>query len=111
MLCYVFRTSWLLWIFTLHGFLFSLFDVQEVARAARRHWMVESQHWHLDVTFHEDANHTLEKAAAYGLNIIRKIALTVLKLFEIGKHPLSLKKKCFAIGANPGEYLESILDL
>jgi predicted transposase YbfD/YdcC len=85
--------------------------VQDVARAIRGHWMVESHHWHLDVTFLEDANHTLEKAAAYGLNIIRKIALSVLKIFQIGKHPLSLKKKRFAIGTNPEKYLLSILVL
>jgi predicted transposase YbfD/YdcC len=41
--------------------------VEEAARAIRGHWMVESYHWHLDVTFREDANHTLDKAAAYNL--------------------------------------------
>lgn len=29
-------------------------------------------HWHLDVTFREDKNKTLEKAATENLNIIRK---------------------------------------
>ena len=32
-------------------------NVEETARAIR-------SHWHLDVTFREDANHTLDKAAA-----------------------------------------------
>ena len=36
-------------------------NVSKIARAVRGHWMVESYHWHLDVTFHEDDNHTLEK--------------------------------------------------
>jgi hypothetical protein len=44
-------------------------QVEEAARAIRSHWMVESYHWHLDVTFREDANHTMDKAAAYNLNI------------------------------------------
>ena len=39
-------------------------DVTTAARAIRGHWMVESFHWHLDVTFREDDNHTLEKQAA-----------------------------------------------
>ena len=84
-------------------------DVKEIARAIRGHWMVESFHWHLDVTFREDANHTLEKQAAFNLNIVRKLALHVLKLFEAGRKPLSLRKKRFAIGTNPEKHLERVL--
>jgi len=86
-------------------------DVNEVARAIRGHWMVESYHWHLDVTFREDDNHTIEKQAAFNLNIIRKLALNVLKIFETGKKALSLKKKRFMIGTNPEKHLETILSL
>jgi len=86
-------------------------DVAEVARAIRGHWMVESYHWHLDVTFREDDNHTLEKQAAFNLNIIRKLALNILKIFEVGSKPLSLKKKRFAIGTNPEKHLARILQL
>jgi len=85
--------------------------VSEIARAIRGHWMVESYHWHLDVTFREDENHTLEKQAAFNLNIIRKLALNILKIFEVGTKPLSLKKKRFAIGTNPEKHLERILAL
>ena len=73
--------------------------------------MVESYHWHLDVTFREDDNHTLEKQAAFNLNILRKLALNVLKIFDIGKKPMSLKLKRFAIGTNPEKHLENILNL
>ena len=86
-------------------------DVQEVARAIRGHWMVESYHWHLDVTFREDDNHTIEKQAAYNLNIIRKLAINVLKLFDAGKKSMSLRMKRFSIGTNPEKYLENILNL
>jgi predicted transposase YbfD/YdcC len=86
-------------------------DVKEIARAIRGHWMVESYHWHLDVTFREDDNHTLEKQAAFNLNILRKLALHVLKIFEVGKKPLSLRKKRFSIGTNPEKYLETVLSL
>ena len=41
------------------------------SRAVRGHWAVESMHWHLDVTFREDANATLDKMSAQNLNIIR----------------------------------------
>jgi predicted transposase YbfD/YdcC len=85
--------------------------VDEVARAIRGHWMVESHHHHLDVTFHEDENRTLEKQAAFNMNIIRKLALSVLKLLEVGKKSLSLRKKRFLIGTNPERHLENILEL
>ena len=73
--------------------------------------MVESHHHHLDVTFCEDANHTLEKQAAFNMGIIRRLALNVLKLFEPGKKQMSLRMKRFAIGTNPEKHLESILSL
>jgi len=60
-------------------------DAKEVARAIRGHWMVESDHWHLDVTFREDADHTLNKHVAYNLNILRKLALNLLKLIDVGR--------------------------
>ena len=85
--------------------------VEEAARAVRGHWMVESYHWHWDVTFREDGNHTLEKHASYNLNIMRKLSLNILKLIEVGSKPLSLKKKRYAIGTNPEKHLEQIMDL
>ena len=47
-------------------------NIEEASRAVRGHWSVESMHWHLDVTFKEDANATIDKMAAQNLNIIRK---------------------------------------
>jgi predicted transposase YbfD/YdcC len=86
-------------------------DAKEIARAIRGHWMVESYHWHLDVTFREDNNRTIEKQAAFNLNILSKFALNVLKIFETGKKSMSLKMKRFAIGTNPEKHLETILNL
>ena len=39
-------------------------DIELFSRAVRGHWSVESMHWHLDVTFREDANQTLDRLAA-----------------------------------------------
>ena len=86
-------------------------DVKEIARAVRGHWMVESYHWHLDVTFREDENHTLEKQAAFNQNILRKLALNVLKIFQTSKKALSIRMKRFTISTNPEKHLESILSL
>jgi predicted transposase YbfD/YdcC len=53
--------------------------VMEIARAIRKHWMVESYHWHLDVTFREDANHTIDKDSAFNLNILKTCEFKVLR--------------------------------
>lgn len=86
-------------------------EIEEAARAVRGHWIVESYHWHLDVTFREDGNHTLEKQASYHLNIMRKLSLNIIKLIEVGSKPLNLKKKRYAIGTNPEKHLEQIMNL
>ncbi len=78
-------------------------------RAVRGHWSIESMHWYLDVTFREDANHTIDKQAAQNLNIIRKWSLSILKMIEIMKPGLSMKKKRFVISLRPIQYLEEIL--
>lgn len=85
-------------------------DVELFARTVREHWSVEVMHWHLDVTFKEDANTTLDKTAAQNLNIINKWCLSILKLFEVGKRKMSLRKKRYCISINAREYLEQILN-
>lgn len=60
-------------------------DIETISRAVRGHWSIESMHWHLDVTFREDANTTLDKMSAQNLNIIRKWSLSILKLMELTK--------------------------
>lgn len=85
-------------------------DVELFSRAVRGHWSVESMHWHLDVTFREDANTTLDKQASQNLNIIRKWSLSILKMIEIFRPNISMKKKRFVISMNPAEFLEQVLN-
>lgn len=66
-------------------------------------------HWHLDVTFKEDANTTLDKQAVENLNIIRKWCLSILKMVETFRSNLSIKKKSFVISMNLAEFLDKIL--
>ena len=84
-------------------------DIELFSRAVRGHWSVESMHWHLDVTFREDANQTLDHLAAQNLNIIRKWCLSILKVLELFRPNLSMKKKRFIISMNPPEFLEQVL--
>jgi hypothetical protein len=85
--------------------------VEQAARAIRGHWMVESYHWHLDVTFREDANSTLDKAAAYNLNIVKKMALNTLKLVDVGIAKISVKNKRLMLCMNFSRYLDAIMAL
>ena len=84
-------------------------DIELFHRAVRGHWSVESMHWHLDVTFKEDANTTIDKQAAQNQNIIKKWCLSILKIMEICRPKLSMKKKRFVIGLKPVQYLEEVL--
>jgi hypothetical protein len=74
-------------------------------------WMVESYHWHLDVTFREDGNHTLEKAAAYNLNILKKMAINTLRLVDVGIARVSMKNKRYLISMNFRRYLDILMAL
>ncbi len=56
-------------------------------------------------------NSTLDKTAAQNLNIINKRSLFILKLCEIGKKKLLLRKKWFYISMKAEEYLEQIINL
>ena len=63
-------------------------------------------HWHLDVTFREDANTTIDKKAAQNLNIIRKWCLSILKVTELYEKKLSMKTKRFVVRLRPIRFLE-----
>ncbi|GHT60216.1 ISAs1 family transposase [Spirochaetia bacterium] len=85
-------------------------NIEDFARAVRGHWSVESMHWHLDVTFREDKNHTLNKTSAENLNIIRKWALALLKTLQLGKkYSLRLKRRILSWGFE--QHLETVLAL
>ena len=61
----------------------SVTDVSNFARAVRCHWGVEnSLHWQLDYTFADDHNNTTKSNGAEGLQIFKKLALTLLKFAQ-----------------------------
>ena len=85
-------------------------DMELFSKAVRKHWSVGVMHWHLDVTFREDANQTIEKQSAKNLNIIRKFCLSILKAVEIFRPKLSMRKKRFAIAMDAEQYLETVIN-
>lgn len=69
----------------------SLTDIQLCADTIRAHWSIENQlHWHLDSTFSEDDNTTMDKNAFNNLSILNKMVLSLLKLIQPA-HKIGLK--------------------
>ena len=61
----------------------SLTDILLCADTIRSHWSIENQlHWHLDVTFSEDDNTTMDKNAFNNLSILNKMVLSLLKVIQ-----------------------------
>jgi predicted transposase YbfD/YdcC len=71
-----------------HYFLYSLKDTTagEIMEIKRSHWSIENNlHWVLDMTFREDESRMRIKHSAENINILRKLAL------ELIKHETSVK--------------------
>ena len=65
----------------------TLRDVKPFAHAARAHWGVEnSLHWVLDVTFREDDSRIRTGYAPENFNIVRQIAINLLKKESSNRH-------------------------
>ena len=74
----------------------------------RAHWGIENHlHWHLDVTFDEDANRSRTGNTPQNLNILRKMALHRIRRMN---DRLSLKKRRFRASMNL-EYLQKVVGL
>jgi predicted transposase YbfD/YdcC len=66
----------------------------------RGHWSVENQlHWMLDVIFREDDAKAKKDNSPLNMNILRKIALPVLKKISVGR--LSIRKKMMKAARDP----------
>lgn len=54
-------------------------DIELFSNAIRNHWSVENKlHWHLDFTFKQDSNTTVNKNTLMNLEIINKFCLAIL---------------------------------
>jgi predicted transposase YbfD/YdcC len=75
-------------------------------RHLRGHWSIENRlHWSLDVVFGEDSSQASKGHAPENLNILRKMALSLLRASENplprGKKKMSGPKKRFVASMNP----------
>ena len=72
----------------------SLRNASSFACAVRSHWGIENNlHWCLDVAFGEDSSRARKDNSPLNLNVLRKIALPLLKTADRGR--MGLKKKMF----------------
>lgn len=68
-------------------------NIDLFSKAIRSHWEVENKlHWHLDYTFREDKNTTMNKNALLNLQIINKFILGVLERVKPFYNNISLRR-------------------
>jgi predicted transposase YbfD/YdcC len=92
-------------------FICSFFDILNFSRAVREHWGVENGlHWHLDFTFKDDKNTTMSKNGAKNLQLIKKIALSILKIVQIS-YKISLKRIRYKLSLNYEKEIENIFKM
>ena len=73
----------------------------------RSHWGIENGcHWHLDMTFREDANRTRDRNAGANLGVIRRVSASLLKQ-DPGKGSIKGKRLTDALDPN---YLLKVLN-
>ena len=78
-----------------HYYISSLRDCQArtLAEAVRGHWAIENQlHWHLDVSFHEDACRVRKDHGPENLSRLRRIALNLLQQETTRKRGIRIKR-------------------
>ena len=80
-------------------FITSLTNVDDFADAVRKHWSIENQlHWCLDVVFREDAAKAKKDNSPLNMNVLRKVALSLLRQADMGR--IGLRKKMFKAALN-----------
>ena len=89
----------------------SITEINYFEKGVRTHWNVENKlHWHLDFTFKEDKNTTMQKNGAKNLQILRKIVLSILNIVK-PNYNKSLKRIRFALSLNFEKYIEDLFKL
>lgn len=84
-------------------------DAELFERAVRGHWEVENGlHWHLDFTFRDDKNTSMEKTGAKNLQIMKKIALSILSLVK-ESYKMSMKRIRYQLSLDYENEVEKML--
>jgi predicted transposase YbfD/YdcC len=82
-------------------------QAKALSDAIRKHWGIEnSQHWSLDITFHEDARRQQDRHGAANLAAVRRLALSLLRQEKTNKRGLHNKRLACALDP---DYLLKVL--
>ncbi|MDR0718528.1 MAG: ISAs1 family transposase [Treponema sp.] len=90
-------------------------EAQEFYRHVRGHWPIENRlHWCLGVVFSEDAARVTKDHAPENLNILRKMALTLLRAASDpqpsgNRRKMTGPKRRFTAAMNPGSMATALL--
>jgi predicted transposase YbfD/YdcC len=76
----------------------------KILRAIRMHWLIESMHWSLDVSFKEDACRVRDETTALNLSWLRKMSLSFLKAETSFK--MSIRRKQLKLWSKPDYFLK-----
>jgi len=76
----------------------------KILQAVRSHWIIESMHWSLDVSFKEDACRVRDEMTALNLSWFRKMALSFLKAETSFK--ASIRRKQLKLWSSPEYFLK-----
>jgi len=69
-------------------------EAEELTRAIKKHWGVESNNWILDVTFNEDNVITKAKNQAHILGRLRGFVLQILRKIGVSNFQAAIEKYC-----------------
>lgn len=84
-------------------------NINEFNLATRGHWNVENKlHWHLDFTFCQDSNSTINKKALKNLEIVHKFNLAILDRIK-PRYNKSLKKIRKHLSNNIEEFFSELI--
>lgn len=68
-------------------------EIELFSNAIRNHWSVENKlHWHLDFTFRQDKNTTMNKKALMNLELVNKFCLGILNKIKPFYNNISLRR-------------------
>ena len=86
-------------------------DADEFERAARGHWGVENNlHWQMDFTFRGDKNKSMAKTGAKNLQIMKKIAMSILRLVK-ESYKISMKRIRYELSLDFENEIERMLSM
>jgi predicted transposase YbfD/YdcC len=75
-------------------------SAKKYGKTPRDHWQIENGlHWHLDITFGEDASRVRRRTEAANSSLLRKMALSMLKK-NPSKGSIAVKRYMAALDPN-----------